>query len=101
MFEEYATKQLSQNRSGKEVKQIFQREFLPKFRDRAIDSIERNEISREVNRIAERAPYAGNRALSHIKTFFRWAIGEGCLQGDPTAVMQKPFKGEIKRDRVL
>ncbi len=102
LFEAYSAKQLIQNRSGDKVKQIFEREFLPSLRDTAIAAIDRSDISKVVSRIHERgAPYAANRALTHAKTFFRWAVSEGYLQGDPTSVMQKPFKGEIERERVL
>ena len=102
LFELYKAKQLSQNRSGNKVSNTFEREFLPTLRNMAVTSVDRIDISKIINRIHERgAPYAANRALTHAKTFFRWLVSEGYLQGDPTSVMQKPFKGEIERERVL
>lgn len=102
LFETYSTKQLSQNRSGAEAKRLIEREFFPTLKNTAINSVDRADISKIINRIYVRdAPYAANRTLSFVKTFFRWAVGEGYLQGDPTSGMQKPFKGESARERVL
>jgi integrase len=102
LLELYDAKQLSQNRSGKVIKRMFEREFLPSLRNTPVSSISRNNISKVTNRIHERgAGYAANEALGHVKTFFRWIVSEGYLQGDPTSVMQKPFKGEVDRTRVL
>jgi integrase len=102
LFEVYSEKRLSQNRSGDKVKRVFEREFLPSLKDMAITAVDRSDISKIVNRIHDRGiPYAANRALTHVKTFFRWVVSEGYLQGDPTSVMQKPFKNETERDRVL
>ena len=102
IFEVYCIKQLSQNRSGKDVQSIFTRYFLPPLADKAITEIDRRDISKIVTDIMEKGNgYASNRALSNIKTFFRWTVSEGYLSGDPTSVMKKPFKGEISRERVL
>ena len=102
LLELYDAKQLSQNRSGKVIKRMFEREFLPSLRNTPVSSISRNNISKVTNLIHERgAGYAANEALGHVKTFFRWIVSEGYLQGDPTSVMQKPFKGEVDRTRVL
>lgn len=102
VFEQYCAEQLDQNRTGKDVKSIFEREFLPSLGDQAVTAIDRRDISKIVARIlSEGKGYAANRALSKAKTFFRWMVSEGYLQADPTSVMQKPFKGEKSRDRVL
>ena len=102
LFELYNTKQLSQNRSGNIVKAIFEREFLPSLQNTAITTITRADISKIISRIQERgAPYMANRVLTNAKTFFRWAVSEGYLHGDPLSVMKKPFKGETERTRVL
>ena len=102
LFEVYNEQQLSQNRSGEDVKRFFEREFFPSLRNTSVSTISRNDISKIINRILERGTgYAANRALSFTKTFFRWLVSEGYLFGDPTSVMRKPFKGEIQRTRVL
>lgn len=102
LFELYDAKQLSQNRSGKSVTRLFEREFLPSLKNRGVASITRSDISKIVNRINECGNgYAANKALRHVKTFFRWLTSEGYLPGDPISVMKKPFKGEVERTRVL
>ena len=102
IFDKYCEEQLNQNRTGNDVKAIFEREFLPTLGNTAITAIDRRDISKILNHIlAEGKGYAANRALSNTKTFFRWMVSEGYLQADPTSVMQKPFKGEKSRDRVL
>jgi integrase len=114
LFNIYYEKQLAQNRSGDKVKRIVERVFFPALGRVAIAEIDRLEINKIIDVIYKGskkgpngqkeippAPYSANRALSHVKTFFRWVVSEGYLQGDPTSVMQKPFKGEIQRERVL
>ena len=102
VFETYDNDQLKQNRTGKDIKAIFEHEFLPSLGNTAVTAIDRTDISKIVNRIMnEGKGYAANRALSNAKTFFRWMVSEGYLHADPTSVMQKPFKGEKSRDRVL
>jgi integrase len=102
VFEIYAAKRLSQNRSGKSVTRVFNRDFIPALGRFPLADITRADISKIITAIYDRdAPYAANRALSFIKTFFRWTLGQGYIQGDPTSGMQRPFRGETARDRVL
>jgi integrase len=100
-FEEYFQTRLQQNRRGSEVKAVIEKEFS-RFLPLPLEEIERADISYVVNGICSRgAPYAANRSLSYVKTFFRWSVGTGLLTIDPTYAMPKPFAGETSRDRVL
>jgi len=102
LFQLYADKRLSQIRSGQDIKSIFEREFLPSLQNTPVTSLNRTDISKIVNRIqAQGKGYAANKALSNVKTFVRWLVSDGYLQGDPISIMQKPFTGEEGRDRVL
>ena len=62
LLELYDAKQLSQNRSGKVIKRMFEREFLPSLRNTPVSSISRNNISKVTNRIHER----GARACQNL-----------------------------------
>jgi integrase len=67
-----------------------------------VASLTRTDIRKIIDRILERGTgYAANEALGQMKTCFRWLVSEGYLHADPTAVMQKPFKGATDRTRVL
>jgi integrase len=102
LLEVYAAEQLSQNRSGSEVKRVFEKEFYPTLKNVPVKTISRNDVSKVISRIQlQNKMYAANRALSFIKTFFRWAVSEGYISGDPTSGMKKPFKNEVARDRTL
>jgi integrase len=101
-FELYTRQRLAQNRSGDEVERVFAKDFLPSLKDRPLAEVTRGEISKLISKIYDRnAPYAANRSCSFIKTFFRWSLGQGFIHGDPTSGLQKPFKGEASRERVL
>ena len=101
LINDYYEQRLKQNRCGLKVKRTMERDFknlLP----RPVNEIERADISAIVHKIYDRgAEYSANRSLSFIKTFFRWSMSCGYVQGDPTSGMQKPFSGETARDRVL
>jgi integrase len=76
-------------------------DVLPKWADRPIGSITRQDVTALLGRIADRgSPVQANRTLTRLKTLFKWALDEELISSDPTARVRKVIKEEA-RDRVL
>ena len=65
----------------------------------ALDEITRQHILDYRNAlIAAGTPYAAERAVTVLKTFFAWCVDEGYLDGSPASLVKSPFKkGERER----
>jgi integrase len=76
-------------------------DVLPKWADRPIASITRQDVTELLNGIADRgSPVQANRTLARLKTLFRWVVDEELVVSDPTARVRKIVK-EAARDRAL
>lgn len=67
---------------------------------RRIGSITKREIAAFVDGEALRAPIGANRALSIIKTMFKWAVQRDIIEANPAADVSAPSP-QKSRDRVL
>jgi integrase len=84
-----------------ELKRQLDVDVLPKWGERPITSISRQDVAELVDGIADRgSPVQANRTLARLKTLFRWVIDEELIDSNPTSRVRKIVK-ETARDRVL
>jgi integrase len=84
-----------------ELRRQLEIDVLPKWADRPIARITRQDVTELLNGIADRgSPVQANRTLSRLKTLFRWVVDEELVVSDPTARVRKIVK-EAARDRAL
>jgi integrase len=105
-FEEVATQFIERyakpkNKGWKEQQRDIERDLLPYWRRRRINSITRNDILEVLDRVIDRAsPVSANRLLGLIRKLFNWCLERGILEVSPAASVKPPGK-EQSRDRVL
>jgi integrase len=59
-------------------------DLLPKFKDRAVDSITRLELAAHIRLVEKRAPETARNLRTHLFAIFEHAIDTGLLQSNPT-----------------
>lgn len=84
-----------------EYQRLVDRELLPKWRGRAVGSIDRHDVLSLVDDIRDRpAPIQANRTFAIARKFFAWLIERGILNASPVAGA-RPMTAELSRDRVV
>jgi integrase len=97
----YGRLHLSQRRSGREVMQILQRNFVDRVGSRSVHSISKRDIIDLVNAVVDRgSPVAANKSLKVVKSFFNWCVGRAIVERSPCEGIRVPTV-ERSRDRVL
>lgn len=86
------------NRSWDKQKRRLEIHVLPQWRDRQLDSIRRGDVRDLIDGIP--GDVAPNRALTIIRTLFRYAMSRDWIEASPAEAIAKP-KSETARDRVL
>ena len=99
-FDAYADERLSRLRSGDEVKKAVERYAMPRWSATPMRDIRRVDVKELVRQVHKQAPYASNRLLAYLKTFFDWAADEELIETSPAAPVKR-LTDEVKRDRVL
>lgn len=85
----------------RETRRILNRDVKPKWGERPIRDISRQDVNDLLDVIADRgALLQANRTLAHLKTLFSWALDRELAEVDPTARVRKRVK-EVPRDRAL
>jgi integrase len=85
----------------RETRRILNRDVKPKWGDRPIRDISRQDVNDLLDVIADRgALLQANRTLARLKTLFAWALDKELADTDPTARVRKRVK-EVPRDRAL
>lgn len=100
LADEYIERHVSQKKSGRNDRQIIEKELRPKWGARKAGSISRQEVADLLEKIRKRAPIQANRTLEIIRKIFNFGIDKGLVQNNPAHRMGKPSK-ENKRERVL
>jgi integrase len=78
VVEGYLRRHVAGQRKAKDVEREIRKELLPRWRNRALSSITRRDVTRLVDEIKDRgASYQAHNVLGHAKTFFNWAIERG------------------------
>jgi integrase len=84
-----------------ELKRQLEVDLLPKWGDRRMASISRQDVAELLEGIADRgSPVQANRTLARLKTLFKWVVDEEIVASDPTSRVRKIVK-ETARDRAL
>lgn len=97
----YVARHVSRMKSEHEVKRLLEKEVKGPWRGRLVTEIERAEVLKLVEDIADRgAGTTANRTLANLKAFFNWCVGRGVLEASPAERVKRP-KEEVSRERVL
>jgi integrase len=86
------------NRSWDKQQRRLEIHVLPAWRDRELDSIRRSDVRDLIDGIP--GDVAPNRALTIIRTLFRYAMSRDWIEASPAEAIAKP-KSEAPRDRFL
>lgn len=86
------------NRSWDKQKRRLEIHVLPHWRDRQLDSIRRADVRDLIDGIP--GDVAPNRALTLIRTVFRYGMSRDWIEASPAEAIAKP-KSETPRDRFL
>jgi integrase len=99
-LERYAKKNTKPT-TWKELQRQLEVDVFPKWGERPVGSITRQDVTALLDAIADRgSPTQANRTLARLKTLFRWVLDEELIPADPTARVRKVIK-ETARDRAL
>ncbi|MGK6313751.1 tyrosine-type recombinase/integrase [Neorhizobium sp. DT-125] len=86
----------------RERKRLLNKEVKPKWTGRTMRSIHRQDVSKRINDVAERAPVMANRLLALLRLFFKWAEEEDIIEASPLSKKKITAPGkETTRDRIL
>lgn len=82
VVEEFIKRHLAKTRQGHDAELAIRRELIPRWADRPITSITRQDVLVVIDALAERgAPYAAHALFAQIRRIFNWAIGRGKYPG--------------------
>jgi integrase len=85
------------NRSADQVRHSLEKHVLPRFGNRLVSSLKRQEIAEWHESIE--APVAANRALSWFRAMLTFAVKRGWIDTNPATLVDK--NSESPRERVL
>jgi integrase len=77
-------------KAWREVERVLLRDVVPKWKNKKITDLERDDMVRLVRDIAKRAPVQANRVLAYTRSMMSWAV-------DHTTLKANPFTGSWKR----
>jgi integrase len=88
------------NKSWRQSERILQREAVPRWRHRPINSITRADVVALIDAVVDRpAPFMANRTLTVLRRLFGWCVERGTLEASPCERLKDPAP-ETRRDRV-
>ena len=99
-LEDWYEKDQAKNKSFSQVKNAIDLHVRPYLKGFKLANIEKRDIIRIIDRIAEKTPTQANRVLAFLKRFFNWCISRDLLINSPANGIGKA-KTESSRDRVL
>jgi integrase len=87
----------------KEQGRQFRRDILPRWKERAVESITSEDVARLTDKIAERSRVQANRTFGTLRSFFKWCAKppRRYITAPPTYGLDAPGGSEPTRDRVL
>ncbi|MDP4022067.1 tyrosine-type recombinase/integrase [Methylobacterium sp. NEAU 140] len=101
VVDRYIARHVEGMKSAHEVKRLLEKEVKGPWRGRLVTEIDRGDVLKLVEDIAERgAGTTANRTLANLKAFFNWCADRGILETSPADRVRRP-KAEVSRDRVL
>ena len=89
------------NRGWRETERILRRDFLARWGNRAVSSIQKSEVTEIIDRIVKRgSPGSAERSFAILRRFFNWCVERGVLKISPCYGLRAPT-APAERDRVL
>jgi integrase len=84
-----------------QVERILAKEVLPRWKGKSVHDIEKRDVVRLLDDIAEDRPILANRTLAIVRKFFNWMFAKDIIRTiSPCAGVEPPAK-ENSRERVL
>ena len=99
-LEDWYEKDQAKNKSFTQVKNAVELHVRPYLKGFKLANIEKRDLIRIIDRIAEKTPTQANRVLAFLKRFFNWCLSRDLLIISPANGIGKA-KTESSRDRVL
>ena len=87
-------------RSTEDIKSTFRRDLTPFFKERAINTLRRAEISNRLDEIGLRSKSAALKAHKWLRKLLSWAVQRGDIASSPMESMGPPHR-DGRRRRVL
>ncbi|WP_375383624.1 tyrosine-type recombinase/integrase [uncultured Sphingomonas sp.] len=87
-------------RSRKDIEGTFDRDLRPKFGDKSVLAISKQDVKDLLAHVGDRSRSAANKAHKWLNRMFTWGMKHDRLEDSPMFGLTKPFP-ESKRDRVL
>jgi integrase len=84
-----------------QVVRILNQEVLPAWRGRSLHDIDRGDVIKLLDDIAEDRPILANRTLAVVRAWFNWMIERNVLKTVSPCTGVKPPSAENARERVL
>jgi integrase len=100
LFMERYAKKNTRERSWQETERILNRDVLPAWKGRLLDSIRRRDVIALLDDIAGKHKVHANRVLAAVRRMFSWACERDILEASPCFGVKAPSQ-EVSRDRVL
>ena len=103
VFNDWMGRDQSDKKSARAVRQMIEKEVLPKWKDKPITSITKRDVLDAIDTIADRGHIAYARRLhARLHRLFRWAERRDIIpaKSNPCSNIDKPG-AEVERDRVL
>jgi integrase len=98
---EFLKRDQAKNKSRGEAERIINRELLPVWGRRPVNTLKRRDVLDMMDSIADRgALVMANRVQSLVHRFFKWCVGRGIVEINPAADLPRA-SAETSRDRVL
>jgi integrase len=97
---EFISKYASKHtRDWRETERLLAKNVIPSWAGRRIGDIQKKDVVRLMDQIAERGPVTANRTYAQIRKMINWAISRSIVESNPcTGITRAP---EIERERVL
>ncbi len=100
LFMERYAKKNTRERTWQETERILNRDVLPAWKGRQLDSIHRRDVIALLDDIAGRHKVHANRVLAAVRRMFSWACERDLLEASPCFGVKAPSQ-EVSRDRTL
>lgn len=101
VLERFLVRGCGQHRTQAETRRLLEREVLPHWRGRLIETITRPDVTDVLYRLTDRGTLVqANRVFSRTRRMFRWCVETGVLEQSPVTGLRRPAV-EHERERVL
>lgn len=85
-----------EKRSGREDDRMLEKDVIPAWDNRPIDSITLRDVSDLLDTIKKRAPIVANRVRAVLSKLFNFAMKKGIVAANPVTLTDKPTKERAK-----